>query len=186
MPGRLPSSAVEDWMSTQAEDADSDGLDSRSELLLMTSDRTADTDEDGVPDPADPCPNGFARSYREKVESAVFSSELRGWEAKNTTVYCVTSFDTYLDIASGGARAVVLSEMALAYLRFETDVFPDKPCRENGYLLAEPFVFVPGLLYVYDLEYDFGGRCGGQLRKLFVDLPILGPTHVFDRWVWIS
>jgi hypothetical protein len=166
-------------------DRDHDGLTEKQEFFRMTADSSADTDEDGIPDARDLAPNGFSRTYRERIESEVYTHFLNA-KSPGGTAYCVTGFDSYLDLHPKRKVAVVVTHTILAYLRYFTDLFPEQPCRENGFVTADPIVFIPGALYAYDLEYDFGGRCGGEIITVFADLPFVGPFHLYDRWVWIS
>jgi hypothetical protein len=170
----------------QKRDADGDGLMARDEMLRMTSDRHADTDGDGLPDPVDTSPNGFASSYRERVESAVLSNYLQHPISASETAYCVVGLDSWLDVQDNDVLAVVISYQTLAYLRYFTDIFPRDSCRANGYVTTEPYLFIPGALYIYDLEYHFGGRCGGEKRMILIDLPFIGPVHVADKQLWMS
>ncbi len=166
-------------------DGDRDGLTEIQEFFRMTSDSSVDTDEDGIPDSQDLAPNGFAHTYRDRIQSAVYSHFLNTW-SPGDKAYCVTGFDSHLNPHSERVVAVVVTHTILAYLQHFSDEFPRQPCRANGFVTSDPLVFIPGALYAYDLEYDFGGRCGGEIVVVFADLPFVGPFHLFDRWLWIS
>jgi hypothetical protein len=182
-PDRILLLTPDDWHEL---DGDGDGLNARDELLRMTSDNHADTDGDGIPDPVDTSPNGFTSSYRERVESKVLSSYLQSPISASETAYCVVGLDSWLDVQDNDVLAVVISYQTLAYLRYFTDIFPRESCRDNGYVTTEPYLFIPGVVYIYDLEYHFGGRCGGEKRMVFIDLPFIGPVQVADKQIWMS
>lgn len=170
---------------SETTDGDGDSLTEIQELFRMTSDSSVDSDEDGIPDSQDFAPNGFAYTYRDRIQSAVYSHFLNTW-SPGDKAYCVAGFESYLDLHSERVVAVVITRAILAYLQYFSDEFPREPCRSTGFVTSEPVVFIPGAFYAYDLEYDFGGRCGGEMVVVFADLPFVGPFHLFDRWLWIS
>jgi hypothetical protein len=92
---------------------------------------------------------------------------------------------TSVDVESE-ARVVWLTRRQLECFALFTDLFPDVPCRDTGSMELEPVIFVPGLGYVVNLDYDFGGRCGGGQLLCYVDLPLLGIHRVAATWLWIS
>jgi hypothetical protein len=167
------------------QDQDGDGLTAYEELWQLTSDTHVDSDEDGLDDFSDHCPNGLIRKYRDRVESKVISRVLKRSGRLGPT-YCVTRLGTYWDIDVPGSKAIVVDDWAFFHIRNETDLIPDEPCCEEGWIRLDTRVFVPGFFYVYDVYHWFGGRCAVGQLVFVVDLPVLGPVHVGDKVVAVS
>ena len=166
-------------------DEDGDGLTASEELWQFTSDNHVDSDEDGIDDFSDHCPNGFTRKYRDQIESKVISRVLKRSGRLGPT-FCVTRLGSYWDIDVPGSKSIVVDDWAFFHIRNETDLIPDDPCCEEGWIRLDTRVFVPGGFYVYNVYHWFGGRCAvGQLVFL-IDLPVIGPVHVGNKVVAVS
>jgi len=167
------------------QDQDGDGLTASEELWQFTSDNHVDSDEDGIDDFSDNCPNGYTRKYRDQIESKVISRVLKRSGHLGPT-YCVTRLGTYWDIDVPGSKAIVVDDWAFFYIRNETDLIPDDPCCEEGWIRLDTRVFVPGCFYVYDVYHWFGGRCALGELVFLIDLPVFGPVHVGRKVVAVS
>ena len=167
------------------QDQDGDGLTASEELWQLTSDDHVDSDEDGLDDFSDDCPNGFTRKYRDEIESKVVSRVLE-LSGRLGPTYCVTRLGSYWDIDAPGSKAIVVDDWAFFHIRNDTDLIPDEPCCEEGWIRLDTRVFVPGCFYVYDVYHWFGSRCAVGELVFLIDLPVIGPVHVGRKVVAVS
>ena len=172
-------------LTTADRDEDGDGLTASEELWQLTSDNHTDSDEDGVDDNLDTCPNGFTRTYRDRIESQVVTDFLKRQKRAGPT-YCVTRLGSHWDIDVPNSKSVVVDDWAFFYIRYETDLIPAVPCSEGGYVRLETRVFVPGGLYVYHVYHWFGRRCALGKLVFMIDVPVIGPVQIGSKVVEVS
>jgi len=166
-------------------DNDNDGLTGAEEFWLLTSDEFADSDNDGETDPEDPCPNCFTISHLDDLRSFVANDILK-LGGGPSLFYVATPREAQIESKQTGVTVVSVSASELDFLREGTDLFPRESNPNVGHMQVTDRLFIPGFLYVGDLDYWCGRLCGAGNTYFVLDLAILGPTTIWIGNRWIS
>jgi hypothetical protein len=166
-------------------DQDGDGLSGRQEFWLLTSDEHADSDDDGIRDSDDPCPNCYALSHLDEMRSSIIRN-LLSEDAGPDTFYVGTPGEAQLDVHVPFTTVVSVSNRELDFLAKRTSLFPRESSSQTGHMRITDRIWIPGFLYVGDVDSWCGSRCGAGNTYFVLDLAVAGPTTVWVGTRWIS
>ena len=181
---QLNASVPLDQVIDPTNDNDNDGLDPLAEFLQFTSDDNTDCDNDGALDGVDGCPNCWGNDYRARVEASLIRGLLRDADGPSEfTVYVPVPWGRSLNLPEGPYRVVASPEW---HFRLVQRHFGQVPPSGISWLYLEPEIILPGAFYVYRTKMMCGKRCGWTRLSMLIDIPILGPTYIGSRLLWIA
>jgi hypothetical protein len=167
-------------------DSDGDGLTALEEILRLTSDHSLDSDSDGVPDPDDRCIECRAESFRDRLESLLAEEIVRDWGSTRETVFVVPIESVDPRPACPEVTFVSAPDWAAEFLFRQPEAWRTEERPAFAVLRLEPRVYVPGLIYVYYVEYFCGPLCAEWSFAFLVDVPLFDPVYAGRKVVGVS
>jgi hypothetical protein len=167
-------------------DLDGDGLSAFEEIVRLTSDQSLDSDNDGIQDPEDRCVDCRALSYRDRLETLLVTEMVCHWGSEKDRVYVVSTGSVDPSSACPDTTFVSAPAWATEYLGRQPETWGPERNPEYGVLRIEPRLYMPGLIYGYDVDYFCGPLCAEESYAFILDLPVFGPVYMGRKVLWIS